>query len=65
MEQKPEPIAKTACGGILTDPETENYPSADYKGERFYFCARACLRAFEKNPNGFMNGEVEHPLGDD
>jgi YHS domain-containing protein len=49
----------SACGGKLTDPG--NYPSADYKGERVYFCTRACLRAFEKNPDGFMNGRVEHP----
>ena len=63
MEPRPEPIIKSACGGILTDPE--KYPSADYKGERVYFCTRGCLRAFEKNPEGFMNGEVEHPLDDD
>ena len=63
MEPRPERIIKSACGGILTDPE--KYPSADYKGERVYFCTRGCLRAFEKNPEGFMNGEVEHPLDDD
>ena len=62
MEQK-QLIAKTACGGVLTDPE--KYPSAEYKGERVYFCTRGCLRAFEENPDGFMNGEVEHPLDDD
>jgi len=63
MEQTPEPIVLTACGGTLTDPE--KYPSADYNGKCVYFCNLACLRAFEENPDGFMNGEVEHPLGDD
>jgi len=63
MEQTPESITLTACGGKLTDPE--NYPSAEYKDRRVYFCNLACLRAFEENSDGFMNGEVEHPLGDD
>jgi YHS domain-containing protein len=63
MEPKQDPGIQSACGGVLTDPET--YPSADYHGKRVYFCTRACLRAFEENPDGFMNGEVEHPLGDD
>jgi YHS domain-containing protein len=47
---------------VLTDPE--KYPNADYHGKRVYFCTRACLRAFEENPDGFMNGEVEHPEED-
>jgi len=33
-----------------------------YRGERIYFCARACLRVFEQDPDPFMAGEVEHPL---
>jgi len=55
-----EPIILSACGGKLTDPE--NYPGAGYNGKRVYFCTRACLRAFLENPDGFLNGEVEHPL---
>ena len=63
MGTTPESIVLSACGGKLTDPE--NYPSAGYKGKRVYFCTRACLRAFEQNPDGFMNGEVEHPEEDE
>ena len=63
MNQTPEPIVKTVCGGVLTD--TEKYPSAEYRGVRVYFCTQACLRAFENDPDVFMNGEVEHPLEDD
>ena len=63
MEQNTQPIVKTQCGGILTEPE--KYPSADYQGQRVYFCNLACLRAFEKNPDGFMSGEVEHPLDEE
>ncbi len=59
----PLPEFKTACGGVLKDPT--NYPSADYHGERIYFCARACLRVFDQDPDLFMAGEVEHPLEED
>ncbi|HSO11286.1 MAG TPA: hypothetical protein VLT51_02845 [Anaerolineales bacterium] len=61
MEQTPELMALTACSGTLTDPG--NHPGVDYDGKRVYFCNPACLRVFEENPDGFMNGEVDHPLG--
>lgn len=53
------PEYKTACGGVIKD--SSKYPSAEYRGEQIYFCTRACLRAFEQNPETFMAGEVEHP----
>ena len=62
-ETKPVPQAVSACGGILKDPE--NYPSAEYRGERVYFCNLACLRAFESDPDGFIAGEVEHPTDEE
>ena len=62
-QAEPEPIYKTACGGTLQDPS--NYPSVTYRGERFYFCTRACLRVFEQDPDAFMAGEVIHPFEDD
>lgn len=61
-EKGPTPEAKTACGGKLKDPK--DFPSAMYRGERIYFCTRACLRVFEQDPDPFMAGEVEHPLDD-
>jgi YHS domain-containing protein len=62
-EDPPEPaVAPTACGGTLSDPG--KYPSALYRGQRFYFCTRACLRAFEQDPDPFMAGDIEHPTGD-
>ena len=59
----PLPEYKTACGGVIKDPE--NYPSAIYHGERLYFCTRACLRVFEQNPDPFLAGDVEHPLDEE
>jgi len=58
----PLPEYKTVCGGKLTDPT--NYPSAMYRGERIYFCTRACLRVFEQDPDPFIDGEIEHPTDD-
>jgi YHS domain-containing protein len=64
MNQIPEPqVVKSACGGILQDPSA--YPSAMFNGERVYFCANACLKAFLSAPEAFMAGEVEHPLDED
>lgn len=57
------PITKSACGGTLQDPSA--YPSAMFNGERVYFCAQACLKAFLAQPEAFMAGEVEHPLDDE
>jgi len=59
-QTEPEPIYKTACGGKLEHPT--NYPNAMYRGELIYFCTRACLRAFEQDPDLFMTDEIEHPI---
>lgn len=56
----PEPFT-TACGGKIKNPE--QFPSALFNGEKVYFCTHACLRAFEADPERFMAGEIEHPLG--
>ena len=61
-QDETKPQHKTACGGRLTDPA--NYPSAIYRGEQIYFCTWACLRAFERDPDRFMAGEVEHPIAE-
>ncbi|MCX6079553.1 MAG: YHS domain-containing protein [Chloroflexi bacterium] len=63
MSETKPPEFKTACGGGIKDPS--QYPSAEYRGERVYFCTAACLRTFEQAPDQFMAGEVEHPLDDD
>ncbi len=58
MPNQPQ-LPKTVCGGAMQDPSL--YPSAIYRGERVYFCTRACLRAFEADPDRFIRGEIEHP----
>jgi YHS domain-containing protein len=59
-QEEHKPQYKTACGGRLIDPT--GYDSAIYRGERIYFCKRACLRAFEQNPDPFIAGKIEHPI---
>jgi len=53
------PMPKTVCGGEMSNPHF--FPSADYRGEKVYFCRAACLRAFEADPDRFIRGEIEHP----
>jgi YHS domain-containing protein len=57
------PEFKTACGGNIED--TSKYPSADYHGERIYFCTHACLNVFLLDPDPFIAGRVEHPLDEE
>lgn len=60
----PQPaMAKTVCGGEIKD--TSKYPKATYRGEEVYFCISACLCAFEKDPDLFMSGAIDHPLDED
>ena len=63
MTETTTPEFKTACGGGIKDPS--KYPSAEYRGERVYFCTQACLRTFEQDPDRFMAGEIEHPIDED
>ncbi len=55
-----EPKFITACSGKIKDPS--KYSSAEYRGERIYFCTQACLDVFLLDPDPFMAGEIEHPL---
>ena len=58
-----EPVAKTVCGSEITD--SQNYPSALYRGEWVYFCTAACLRVYKEEPDRFIAGEIDHPTEDE
>ena len=62
FDKPQESIAKTVCGAKIKD--SQRFPAAIYKGERIYFCTRACLRVFDENPDSFIAGEIDHPLDD-
>ena len=63
VRRPPDGEFVTACGGRIHDPS--RYPGAIYRGQVVYFCTRACLRAFEADPDRFMAGEIEHPAEED
>jgi len=56
MEKKQisQDFPKTDCGGQIKDPS--KYPSAEYRGEKIYFCTQACLEVFLLDPDPFMAG---------
>jgi len=43
----------------------DSFPNAMFHGKRVFFCTSACLSAFESDPERFMAGEIEHPIGTD
>lgn len=55
-----EKVKDLVCG-MTIDPETAAATS-EYKGKKYYFCARGCKMAFDKNPEKYLKGEptTEH-----
>lgn len=62
-ERKSNPMLETVCGSAIQEPD--KYPSSLYRGEVVYFCTGVCLRAFERDPDRFIAGEIEHPEDDE
>jgi YHS domain-containing protein len=48
--------ARDPVCGMSVDPGSTEYVSG-YQGNDFYFCAEACLKAFEKNPGMYLKGK--------
>jgi Cu+-exporting ATPase len=44
---------KDVVCGMMVDPQTAPAKS-EYKGQTFYFCAKGCKVAFDKNPEKFL-----------
>jgi Cu+-exporting ATPase len=44
--------------GMEVDP-AQAAGSAEYKGQTYYFCAPGCKRAFEKEPEKYLNKPEE------
>jgi len=47
-------MAKDPVCGMEVD-ENKAAATANYKGKTYYFCAQACKRAFEKNPEKYAD----------
>jgi hypothetical protein len=35
--------------------------TSEYKGKTYYFCAKGCKVAFDKDPEKYLRGESENP----
>jgi YHS domain-containing protein len=50
------PMAKDPVCGMMVDEKTAPATSA-YKGQTYYFCAKGCKIAFDKNPEKFLSAK--------
>ena len=50
-----EQVKDLICG-MMIDPKTAAATS-EYKGKTYYFCAKGCKVAFDKNPEKYVAGE--------
>ncbi|OGP26257.1 MAG: YHS domain-containing protein [Deltaproteobacteria bacterium GWA2_57_13] len=46
-------MAKDPVCGMQVD-EKKAAATANYQGQTYYFCAEACRRAFEKDPDKYL-----------
>jgi len=51
-------MAKDVVCGMEVDPKTAP-AKTEYEGETYYFCARGCKVAFDKDPEKYLKAEGE------
>ncbi len=51
-------MVKDPVCGMEVDP-AQAAGSVEYKGQTYYFCAPGCQRAFEKEPEKYLNKPEE------
>lgn len=54
-----EKVKDPVCG-MEVDP-AKAAAKVEYKGKTYYFCAAACKKAFEKDPERYLKGEAKLP----
>lgn len=52
-----EKVKDLVCGMVI-DPKTAAATS-EYKGKTYYFCAKGCKIAFDKNPEKYVEDEAK------
>ena len=52
-----EKVKDLVCG-MMIDPQTAAATS-QYKGQTYYFCARGCKVAFDKDPGRYIQAQQE------
>ena len=51
-----EKVIDPVCGMEIDRGDPSNVISS-YKGQRYYFCAQCCVKAFEKNPEKYLKSK--------
>lgn len=51
-------MVKDLVCGMEIDPETAAGKS-EYQGQMYYFCAPGCKKAFDKDPDKYINAETQ------
>jgi YHS domain-containing protein len=52
-------MAKDPVCGMEVD-ESKAAATSDYKGQTYFFCAKGCKVAFDKEPEKYLGGETGH-----
>jgi Cu+-exporting ATPase len=53
-----EKVKDVVCE-MMIDPK-EAAATSEYKGVTYYFCARGCKVAFDKDPEKYLQGDGQH-----
>ena len=60
-ETQEKPVVDPVCG-MSVNPETVNI-EIFIKGQKYYFCAEGCRKAFEEKPDKYIGSECSKPRG--
>jgi YHS domain-containing protein len=52
-----EQVKDLVCGMIIDKAKAA--ATVQYKGQTYYFCASGCKKAFEKNPERYVDGSAK------
>lgn len=63
MGTKPALVRDPVCG-MMIDPATAAAKS-EYRGTTYFFCARGCQVAFDKDPGTYLAGRAGPPSKQD
>jgi Cu+-exporting ATPase len=59
LEKDVNQMTKDPVCGMMVDEE-KAAATSEYKGKTYYFCARGCKAAFDKNPEKYLGDREEH-----
>jgi YHS domain-containing protein len=54
QEREPPAMAKDPMCGMDVDPQTASQRT-EYQGQTYYFCAPGCRKAFEAEPQKYLD----------